>query len=66
MNATDTTTYQARLRARRAELASLRSDDRRRLAGAATDRSARRWRDGDARPDQQRRASLLRVVPAPG
>jgi hypothetical protein len=66
MNATDATTYQARLRARRAELAALAAqpDDHRRRSSAATARSAKRWQDDGARPDQERRAGLLRLAPA--
>jgi hypothetical protein len=66
MNATDTTDYQRKLRARRAErlaLAAARSGAPRQLASAASSRSAERWTDESARADQERRSRLLRIVP---
>jgi hypothetical protein len=77
----DTSTYQRRLQARRAEWAAMqqqraagdgatpagtRPGHRKRRAQSARARSARRWLDDDDRPDQEERANQLHVLPGGG
>ncbi len=57
-----TDTYHARLRAQQAEWRLLKGDERTERATRAAARSARRWADSDAQPDQQRRAGRLELI----